>query len=77
MFLIYDTEEEAWNRSELEGVARGLSYHNTGKGTRFVSSPRITAEDTYALNVDGYALTEEEATSVVDSYNAPTTLEIE
>ena len=68
MYLIYATEQDAWDRSETEGIERGLSYHKTGKGTRYVTSPRLTNEDTYALKVEGYDLTDEEAATVVDSY---------
>ena len=68
MYLIYTTEQDAWDRSETEGIERGLSYHKTGKGTRYATSPRLTNEDTYALNVEGYDLTDEEAATVVDSY---------
>ena len=72
MYLIYLTEQDAWDRSETEGIERGLSYHKTGKGTRFVTSPKLTNEDTYALDVEGYELTEDEANTVVDSYEPKT-----
>ena len=68
MYLIFATEQEAWERSEQEGIARGLAYHKTGKGTRYVSSPKLTLNDNYALPVSSYNLTEEEQTVVLDEY---------
>lgn len=68
MYLIFSTEQEAWDRSEQEGIARGLSYHATGTGTRFVSSPKPTDSDEYALPVASYRLSDEEQATVVDSF---------
>ena len=68
MYLIFATEQEAWDRSEQEGIARGLAYHKTGKGTRYVSSPKLTLNDNYALPVSSYNLTEEEKAVVLDEY---------
>lgn len=67
-YLIYTTEQDAWNRSETEGIDRGLAYHVTGRGTRYVSSPRQTSSDEWALPVDSYSLTDDEAQAVVDSF---------
>ena len=65
MYIIFTTEQDAWNRSEQEGIARGLSYHTTGKGTRYVSEPEETSEGQWALDVETYELDEiEEATTV-------------
>lgn len=73
MFLIYDTEDEAWNRSEQEGIRLNLSYHSTGKGSRFVTAPQLTADLKYALAVDLYTLSDEEAASTVETFTpAPT-----
>ena len=68
MYLIFATEQEAWDRSEQEGIARGLAYHKVGKGTRYVSSPKVTINDNYALPVSGYNLTEEEQEAVLEEY---------
>lgn len=68
MYLIFATEQEAWDRSEQEGIARGLAYHKVGKGTRYVSSPKLTLNDNYALPVSGYNLTEEEQEAVLEEY---------
>ena len=68
MYLIFATEQEAWDRSEQEGIARGLAYHKVGKGTRYVSSPKVTLNDNYALPVSGYNLTEEEQEAVLEEY---------
>ena len=34
-YIIFDTEQEAEDRSEQAGIAKGLSYHKTGKGSRY------------------------------------------
>ena len=34
-YIIFDTEQEAEARSEQAGIAKGLSYHKTGKGSRY------------------------------------------
>lgn len=68
MYLIYATEQDAWNRSETEGIERGLAYHETGKGTRYVTSPELTTTDEYALDVSGFSLTEDESSATVDSF---------
>lgn len=67
MYLLYTTEEEAWNRSEQEGIALGLAYHKVGSGTRYVTSPKLTSNGGWALPVDTYKLTEEEQESVVET----------
>ncbi len=68
MYLIYATEQDAWTRSETEGIERGLAYHTTGKGTRYVTSPKLTDTDEYALDVSSFNLTEEEESATVDYY---------
>lgn len=59
-YLIFNTEGEAWNRSEEEGAAIGLSYHECGSGSKYVSEPLELSDGTFALNVDNYTLTSEE-----------------
>ena len=68
MYLIYATEQDAWSRSEQEGIAQGLAYHTEGKGTRYVSAPQETADDQWALPVDGYELDEVEASTTVPTF---------
>jgi len=34
-YLIFQNEQEAEDRSEQAGIAKGLSYHKTGKGSRY------------------------------------------
>ena len=73
MYLLFSTEQDAWDRSEEEGIAMGLSYHKTGKGSRYVTSPRETTDGQWALLVDGYELDEvEEATTVPTFTPKPT-----
>ena len=71
MYLLFETEQEGIDRSEQEGIARGLAYHKVGKGSRYVTRPRPTSSDTWALPVDGYNLTEEEQDAVVDTVTFP------
>ena len=76
MYLIFETEQEGIDRSEQEGIALGLAYHKVGKGSRYVTSPRLTSSDTWALPVDGYNLTEEEQELVVETVTFPEPEEI-
>lgn len=68
MYLIYPTEQEAWERSEQEGVYIGLAYHKTGTGSRYVTAPLPDADGSWVLPVDGYNLDEVEAATVVFSF---------
>ena len=68
MYLIYTTEQEAWNRSEQEGIAIGLAYHTTGRGSRYVTAPQETSDGQWALSVNSYNLSEEESNNTVDSF---------
>ena len=72
MYLIFATEEEAWNRSEQEGIALGLAYHKVGSGSRYVTSPKLTDDDQYALEVSTFNLTEDEESSTVSEVAFPT-----
>ena len=77
MYLLFSTEQDAWDRSEEEGIAMGLSYHKTGKGSRYVTSPRETIDGLWALPVDGYELdTIELSTTTVDVIFPPLEEEI-
>lgn len=61
MYLIFNTEKDAIERADIEGVKRNLSYFTTGEGTRFMTKPRQTEDGEWALEVTGYStLTEEE-----------------
>ena len=68
MYLLYPTEQDAWNRSEQEGIAQGLAYHTKGKGSRFVTAPSETAEGQWALPIEGYELDEVEAATTVPTF---------
>ena len=69
MYLIYTNEQEGWDRSEQEGIKLGLSYHTNGTGSRWITSPVLTAEGNFALNVTSYDLTTDEQADTVESYN--------
>lgn len=71
MYLIFNTEQEGWDRSEQEGIALGLAYHIVGDGSRYVTAPCLTTDNTWALSVDDYNLTEEEQAAVVESVSFP------
>ena len=70
-YLIFDTEQEAEDRSEQAGIAKGLSYHKTGKGSRYwwgwsveatEEAPRAYIEIQKSVSVDPE--TEEETVSI-------------
>jgi hypothetical protein len=65
MYLIYSNEQDAWDRSEQEGVRLRLSYHVNGKGSRYVTSPLKTNDDQWALSVDTYQLDSIESSNTV------------
>jgi hypothetical protein len=69
IYLIYDTEEDAYARADEEGKRLGYSYWTEGTGTRWSTRPDSTAEGKYALNVTTYDLSTEEESSTVESYN--------
>jgi len=68
MYLIYATEQGAWDRSEEEGIAQGLAYHTKGQGSRFITAPIETAEGQWALPVEDYDLDEVEAATTVPTF---------
>ena len=76
MYLIFATEQEGIDRSEQEGIALGLAYHKVGKGSRYVTSPRLTSSDTWALPGSTYNLTEEEQAAAVEEVTFPEPEEI-
>ena len=69
IYLIYDTEEDAYTRADTEGKRIGYSYWTEGTGTRWSTRPEPTAEGNFALNVTTYDLTTEEQAATVESYN--------
>lgn len=69
IYLIYDNEEDANARADKEGKRLGLAHWTKGYGSRRVLSPEPTAEGKWALNVTVYDLTEEEESSIVNSFN--------
>ena len=71
MYLLFSTEQDAWNRSEQEGIARGLAYHTNGKGSRYVSAPKETIDGLWALDVTGYDLAELEESTVTPNVTFP------
>ena len=71
MYLLYPTEQDAWDRSEGEGIARGLAYHTNGQGSRYVSAPKETIDGLWALDVTGYDLDELEESTVTTDVTFP------
>ena len=67
-YLLYPTEQDAWDRSEEEGIAQGLAYHTKGQGSRFITAPIETAEGQWALPIEGYELDEVEAATTVPTF---------
>ena len=70
-YLIFDTYEDALARSEQEGIAKGLAYHRSGSGTRYVTAPRETIDGKWALPINLYNLSEAEEAATVDSFTPP------
>lgn len=71
MHLIYETEQEALDRADEWGKAQNLSYWITGKGSRWVTAPAITADGKWALDVDGAELSEEEESAISEEVVFP------
>ena len=74
-YLIYHTEQDAIDRADEEGKDIGYTYWTEGKGTRWLTKPVPTADGEWALDVSEYDLDDSEATTVVDSYAVPATIE--
>jgi molybdate-binding protein len=70
-YLVYDTEVDAIARADTEGARRGYAYHRVGSGTRYHTYPKVTADNKYALVVDGYELTEDEESAITSSVTFP------
>lgn len=71
MYLLFTAEQDAWDRSEQEGIYKGLSYHTKGKGTRYVTAPQETTDGQWALDVTDYELDDVEAATTVESVTFP------
>jgi hypothetical protein len=69
-YLIYQTEQDALNRAEQEGVRLKLSYHKTGKGSSYPNLPVETLTGTWALDVSSYKLTNEERLATVLTFTS-------
>lgn len=68
MYLIYANKEDAIERADEEGKEKGYSYWKNGIGTRWMTYPDETIDNTWALDVTDYDLDESEQASTVDSY---------
>jgi hypothetical protein len=71
-YLVYDTEADAIARADTEGARRGYAYHTVGSGTRYHTYPQVTADEKYALLVNGYELTDDETAAIVTDVTFPT-----
>lgn len=72
MYLIYDNEQDAWDRSEQQGAVIGLRYSIDGTGTRWVTVPVETTNGKFALDVRDFTLTESEQSSTVSTIQRKT-----
>jgi len=70
-YLVYNTEADAIARADTEGDRRGYAYHRIGSGTRYHTYPKVTADNKYALVVNGYELTEDEESAITTSVTFP------
>lgn len=73
-FLIYQNEQDAWDRADVEGKALNLPYWQDPENvTRTTSYPIYTLDAEWGLEVTDYiTLTEEESEASVDSLNLET-----
>ena len=66
-YLIFESKEEAQARSEQAGIAKGLSYHKTGSGSRYWWgwSEEASEEDPRAyIEIKKFVWTNEETSEV-------------
>jgi len=70
-YLVYETLDDALVKADAEGARRGYAYHRVGSGTRYKTYPQVTADDKYALLVNGYELTEDEESAITTSVTFP------
>ena len=66
-YLIFDSKEEAQARSEQAGIAKGLSYHKTGSGSRYwwgVSQEAAEENPRAYIEIKKFVWTNEETNEV-------------
>jgi hypothetical protein len=71
-YLVYETLDNALVKADAEGARRGYAYHRVGSGTRYHTYPQVTADEKYALLVNGYELTDDETAAIVTDVTFPT-----
>jgi hypothetical protein len=71
-YLVYETLDDALAKADAEGARRGYAYHRVGSGTRYHTYPKVTADEKYALLVNGYELTDDETAAIVTDVTFPT-----
>ena len=71
-YLVYETLDDALVKADAEGARRGYAYHRVGSGTRYHTYPQVTADEKYALLVNGYELTDDETAAIVTDVTFPT-----
>ena len=67
-YLIYASKEAAIERADKQGQKIGYNYWIDGTGTRWLTSPRETIDNTWALDVTEYDLDKSEEALTVNSY---------
>jgi len=63
-YLIFESKEEAQARSEQAGIAKGLSYHKTGSGSRYwwgVSEEAAEENPRAYIEIKKFVWTDEES----------------
>lgn len=71
-FIIYETEEAGLLKAEQEGKAQNLPYWQDSENnvTKYVSTPILTSDSKWALEVTNYTtLTESEKSLIVTTIN--------
>jgi len=66
-YLIFESKEEAQARSEQAGIAKGLSYHKTGSGSRYwwgVSEEAAEENPRAYIEIQKFVWTNEETNEV-------------
>ena len=68
-YLIFTNEQDAYDRAEEQGKLDGLAYHKGDPdGTRYSGAILETGDNKYALLVEGFDLSDQEQSQVVDAY---------
>lgn len=75
-YLIYNTEEEAKQRAFQEGERKNLYFFrglpDSHKGSKYITYPKVTSNNDFALDVSEYELTTEEQSMSTSSVTFPT-----